>query len=81
MKNDEIKELKNENIKLKTIVNHFETIFKRLVNFIKNKINKTKDNDKYIELSNELYSYGIFSENTVKDIKKSKEKNDYNIKI
>ena len=56
-------------------------IFKRLVNFIKNKINKTKDNDKYIELSNELYSYGIFSENTVKDIKNEKEKNDYNIKF
>ena len=78
-KNNEIKELKNENIKLKTLVNRFETIFKRLVNFIKNKINKTKDNDKYIELSNELYSYGIFSEKTVKDIKKSKEKNNLSI--
>ena len=78
-KNNEIKELKNENIRLKTLVNRFETIFKRLVNFIKNKINKTKDNDKYIELSNELYSYGIFSEKTVKDIKSSKEKNDYEI--
>ena len=63
------------------MVNRFETIFKRLVNFIKNKINKTKDNDKYIELSNELYSYGIFSENTVKDIKNEKEKNDYNVKF
>jgi len=72
-KNNEIKELKNENIKLKTLVNHFETIFKRLVNFIKNKINKTKDNDKYIELSDELYSYGILSENTVKDIKMEKD--------
>ena len=74
-----MKELKNENIKLKTLVNHFETIFKRLVNFIKNKINKTKDNDKYIELSEELRSYGIFSENTIKDIKKTKEKDDYEI--
>ncbi len=61
------------------MVNRFETIFKRLVNFIKNKINKTKDNDKYIELSNELYSYGILSEKTVKDIKNEKEKNDYSL--
>lgn len=75
-KNNEIKELKNENIKLKRIVNHFETIFKRLVNFIKNKINKTKDNDKYIELSEELYSYEIFSGKTVKDIKRKKERDD-----
>ena len=78
-KNNEIKELKNENISLKTLVNCFETIFKRLVNFIKNKINKTKDNDKYIELSEEVYSYGIFNGKTVKDIKRSKEKNDYEI--
>ena len=33
----------------------------------------TKDNEKYIELSNELYSYGIFNENTIKDIKKERE--------
>ena len=77
LKDNELKELKNENINLKTLVNRFETIFKRLVNFIKNKINKTKDNDKYIELSEELYSYGIFSKNTIKDIKK--EKNDYEL--
>ena len=75
-KNNEIKELKDENIKLKTLVNRFETIFKRLVKFIKTKINKTKDNDKYIKLSNELYFYGILSDNIVKDIKKSKKRDD-----
>ena len=39
-------------------------------------LKKTKDNDKYIELFEELYSYGIFSEKTVKDIKMQKEKDD-----
>ena len=73
-----IREFK-ENNKFKTLVNRFETIFKRLVNFIKNKINKTKDNDKYIELSKRNYSYGIFNVKTVKNIKKKKNSNDETI--
>ena len=67
---DEIEELKEDNSKLKRTVNYFENLFNKLVNFIKKRIfGKEKDREDYMYFSKELYEHGIFSEETIEDIR------------
>ena len=71
---DEIDDLKQENSKLKRTINYFENLFDRLVNFIKKRIfGKEKDREDYMHFSKELYEHGIFSDETIEDIR-----DDYN---
>lgn len=71
---DEINDLKQENSKLKRTINYFENLFNRLVSFIKKRIfGKEKDREDYMRFSKELYEHGIFSDETIEDIK-----DDYN---
>ena len=89
---DEIDDLKQENSKLKRTINYFENLFDRLVNFIKKRIfGKEKDREDYIHFSKELYEHGIFSDETIEDIRddyrfakehnNNKEKDDFDIEI
>lgn len=72
--NKEIKELKKENKHLEELVNHFKGLFNRLINFIKHRMfGKDKEREDYWEFSKELYEHGIFSDDTIADIK-----DDYN---
>ena len=69
-KNKEIKELKQENKHLGEMVDYFKNLFSRLVKFIKNKMfGKEKEREKYWEFSKDLYNHGIFSDDTITDIK------------
>ena len=89
---DEIDDLKQENSKLKRTINYFENLFSKLVSFIKKRIfGKEKDREDYMHFSKELYEHGIFSDETIEDIrddyiwnkendkKKNKGKDDYDI--
>lgn len=68
-KNDEIKDLKEENRHLKQMVDYFQNLFRRLVNFIKKRmLSKDEQREKYIDVSSELYEHGIFSDDTIKEI-------------
>ena len=89
---DEIDDLKQENSKLKRTINYFENLFNRLVSFIKKRIfGKEKDREDYMHFSKELYEHGIFSDETIKDIRydynyskehnNDKDKDDYDIEI
>ncbi len=71
---DEIDDLKEENSKLKQNIHYFENLFSKLVSFIKKRIfGKEKDREDYIHFSRELYEHGIFSDETIEDIR-----DDYN---
>lgn len=87
---DEIDDLKEEHSKLKQTINYFENLFSKLVSFIKKRIfGKEKDREDYMHFSKELYEHGIFSDETIEDIRKdyiyskdhsnNKEKDDYDI--
>lgn len=89
---DEIDDLKQENSKLKRTINYFENLFNRLVSFIKKRIfGKEKDREDYMHFSKELYEHGIFSDETIEDIRydynyskehnNDKDKDDYDIEI
>ena len=88
--NDEIDELKEENSHLKNTLDYFKNLFNRLVKFIKNKMfGKEKEREDYWNFSKDLYTHGIFSDDTIESIKddynwnkendKDKEKDDYEI--
>lgn len=89
---DEIDELKEENFILKRTIKYFENLFDRLVSFIKKRIfGKEKDREDYMHFSKELYEHGIFSDETIEDIREDyiyskehgndKEKDDYDISM
>ena len=94
MQEDEIDNLKEKNFKLQNIINFFEKLFDRLVKFIKDKmLGKEKEREDYWKFSKDLYTHGIFSEDTIESIKddyiwnkenekyKGKEKDDYEIEM
>ena len=89
-KEDEIDDLKEENSKLKQTISYFENLFSKLVSFIKKRIfGKEKNREDYMHFSKELYEHGIFSDETMEDIRddykfakehdNNKEKDDYEI--
>ena len=89
---DEIDDLKQENSKLKQTINYFENLFSKLVNFIKKRIfGKEKDREDYMHFSKELYEHGIFSDETIEDIRadyiyskehnNEKDKDDFDLEI
>lgn len=67
---DEIDGLKEKNSKLQNTINFFETLFDRLVKFIKNKMfGKEKERENYWNFSKNLYTHKIFSDKTIESIK------------
>jgi len=83
---NEIDDLKEENSKLKQTLNYFENLF------IKKRIfGKEKDREDYMYFSKELYEHGVFSDETIEDIRhdyiyskdhdNDKEKDDYDISM
>ena len=76
-KETQLVDLKEENSRLKLALNYFENLFNGLVNFIKKRIfGDNEERENYMYFSKELYEHGIFTENTIEDIK-----NDYMIAI
>ena len=68
-KDNQLDKLKEENSNLKMTINFFQSLFNKLVNFIKKKLfKKSEDRENYMNFSKDLYEHGIFDENTIKDI-------------
>ena len=68
--------MKKDNKYLEELVNHFEDLFNRLINFIKHKIfGKDKEREGYWKLSKDLYEHVIFSDKTIIDIKDDYDRN------
>ncbi len=68
----EIEVLKEENSILKTSLEYFKNKFRKLINLIKNKINK--DKEKYSDFLKDLYGHGIIDDNDMKNINDSHNK-------
>lgn len=68
--------MKKDNKYLEELVNHFEDLFNRLINFIKHKMfGKDKEREDNWRISKDLYEYGIFSVKTIIDIKDDYDRN------
>lgn len=63
-KDDEIKELQEENISLKKSLQHFKNLFYNLVQFLMDRIYRNKEKEKYMEFAKELYTQGALDDDT-----------------
>ena len=75
-KNNEIKELKEENSKLKQMVIKWKQKFFD-INFISNKMFKKKDGEKYMDFATDLYENDLIEYKTYDSIREDYE---YNVK-
>lgn len=86
-KDEEITELKGENNSLKKALQHFKKMFYSMIHFLKDRIIRNKDKDKYLDFSRDLYTHGAIDDDTMDEIRecvnpskkqnKAKEKDDY----
>ena len=80
-KNEEIDDLKEENSTLTTELKKWKNKFLKIINFIKNRLLRSKDKERYNEFTVDLYEHGAFDRETFVDIKdnysKSKRKDDF----
>lgn len=77
-KDNEINDLKEENLSLKSALEHLKNLIYNLVKFLMDRIYKNKDKEKYMEFATELYEYGALDEedfNLLQDNKNTNNKN------
>ena len=81
VKDEEIDDLKKENSSLTNELKKWKNKFFKIINFIKNRLLRPKDKDKYKEFTIDLYTHGAIDEETFMDIKdnysKDKRKDDF----
>ena len=81
VKDEEIDDLKKENSSLTNELKKWKNKFFKIINFIKNRLLRPKDKDKYKEFTVDLYTHGAIDEETFNDIKnnysKDKRKDDF----
>jgi len=75
-KDNEITELREENNSLKKIVQYWKSKFFSIIHFLKDRIIRNKDRDRYMDFSSDLYTHGAIDTETMNDIK-----NDYDCSI
>ena len=80
-KEEEIDNLTSDNNYLKSELTKWKNKFLKIINFIKNRLLRPKDKDKYKEFTVDLYTHGAIDEETFNDIKnnysKDKRKDDF----
>lgn len=80
-KDEEIDDLKKENSSLTNELKKWKNKFLKIISFIKNRLLRPKDKDKYKEFTIDLYTHGAIDEETFMDIKdnysKDKRKDDF----
>lgn len=80
-KEEEIDNLISDNNYLKLELNKWKNRFLKIINFIKNRLLRPKDKDKYKEFTVDLYEHGAIDRETFVDIKdnysKDKRKDDF----
>ena len=81
VKDEEIDNLKDENNSLTNELKKWKNMFLKIINFIKNRLSRPKDKDRYKEFTVDLYTHGAIDEKTFIDIKdnysKEKRKDDF----
>lgn len=81
VKDEEIDDLKKENSSLTNELKKWKNKFFKIINFIKNRLLRPKDKDKYKEFTVDLYNHGAIDEQIFMDIKdnysKDKRKDDF----
>ena len=80
-KDEEIDDLKEENSTLTTELKKWKNKFLKIINFIKNRLLRPKDKERYNEFAVDLYEHGAIDRETFVDIKdnysKGKRKDDF----
>ena len=80
-KEEEIDNLTIDNNYLKSELNKWKNRFLNIINFIKNRLLRPKDKDKYKEFTIDLYTHNALDQETFDDIKnnysKDKRKDDF----
>ena len=68
-KEEEIDDLKEENGSLTNELKKWKNRFLKIINFIKNRLLRSKDKDKYKEFTINLYTHNVLDQETFDDIK------------
>ena len=77
-KDNEISFLKSKINDLKNTLDYFKEKFEKLISLLYNKLHSWYDKeDKYIGVVNDMYEDNILDDDDIKDIKLSKEKDDF----
>ena len=80
-KDEEIDDLKKENSSLTNELKKWKNKFLKIINFIKNRLSRPKDKDKYKEFTVDLYTHKAIDQETFDDIRnnysKEKRKDDF----
>ena len=82
-KDNEIEELKDDNFSLKYELNKWKNKFLKIINFIKNRLSRWQDKERYQEFSIDLYEHRAIDSDTFDDIKnysnKGKNKDEFEL--
>ena len=77
-KDNEISFLKSKISSLKNTVEYWKDKFDKLISFLYSKLHNWYDkDDKYIDVVNDMYEDNVLDDNDIKDLKLSKEKDDF----
>ena len=80
-KDEEIDNLKNENSTLSGELKKWKNMFLKIINFIKNRLSRPKDKERYKEFTIDLYTHNAIDQETFDDIRnnysKDKRKDDF----
>ena len=80
-KDEEIDDLKKENSSLTNELKKWKNKFLKIINFIRNRLSRPKDKDRYNQITVDLYEHGAIDRETFNDIKdnysKDKRKDDF----
>lgn len=80
-KEEEIDNLTSDNNNLKAELNKWKNKFLKIINFIKNRLSRPKDKERYNEFTIDLYTHNALDQETFDDIKnnysKDKRKDDF----
>ena len=80
-KDEEIDNLKDENSTLSGELKKWKNMFLKIINFIKNRLSRPKDKERYKEFTIDLYTHNAIDQETFDDIRnnysKDKRKDDF----
>ena len=77
-KDNEISFLKSKINSLRNTIDYWKDKFDKLISFLYSKLHNWYDkDDKYIDVVNDMYEDNVLDDNDIKDLKLSKEKDDF----
>ena len=77
-KNNEISFLKSKINSLRNTIDYWKNKFDKVISFLYSKLHNWYDkDDKYIDVVNDMYEDNVLNDDDIKDLKLSKEKDDF----